>query len=87
MAPHRLSLSIFVGWPSLVAIALAGRAALADAGLSGSEYAGWIFLAIAPIATWLIILRARPTGSIAQVLYDVENQDGADKRAVRVTRG
>ena len=44
-------------------------------------------LAIAPVATWLIILRARSNGSIAQVLYDAENQDGAEKRPVRVTRG
>ena len=87
MSPRNLSLSILLGWPSLVAIALAGRAALAESGLSGSEYAGWIFLAVAPVATWLIILRARSSGSIAQVLYDVEHDTARAVRAVKVPRG
>jgi hypothetical protein len=63
---------LLVGWPAVVFAALTGRIGTVSSALSVSEYAGWFFVAGAPVATWLMILRGRPGKSIAQVLYDTE---------------
>ena len=64
--------SFLLGWPALVFSALSGRIATVGASLSVSEYAIWFFLASAPVAAYLVLLRGRSTGSISQVLYDTE---------------
>ncbi|HYN09825.1 MAG TPA: hypothetical protein VES67_20750 [Vicinamibacterales bacterium] len=72
MSEKRLLVAFLAGWPLVVVTALMSRAAFVGASLSGPEYAGWFFLAAAPVATCLTILRSRRTAPIAQVLYDVE---------------
>jgi len=64
--------SFLLGWPALVFSALSGRIAMLGSGLSVSEYAIWFFLASAPVAAYLVLLRDRPTGSISHVLYETE---------------
>jgi hypothetical protein len=88
VSTDRLFVSFLVGWPIAVATALASRAALINAALSATEYAGWAFLASAPFFTGVIIARGRSSQSIAQVLYDAEQAGGARRKtAVPVTRG
>ena len=77
MSKDRLFLSFLVGWPIAVATALASRAALINSGLSATEYAGWVFLASAPLFTGVIIARGRSSQSIAQVLYNAERAGDA----------
>jgi hypothetical protein len=64
--------SFLLGWPALVFSALSGRIAMLGSGLSVSEYAIWFFLASAPVAAYLVLLRGHPTGSISHALYDTE---------------
>jgi hypothetical protein len=70
---QRLIVSLCAGWPVVVITALASRAALVSSGLSAAEIGGWIFLAVAPVLTGLLLVRGRSTPPIAQVLYDVEH--------------
>ena len=81
MSTQPLVLSVLLGWPIAVASALAGRAALINASFSVPEYAGWLFVAAAPVVTFLMIARGRSTDSIAQVLYNAEHAaDSNEKR-------
>ena len=66
-------ISTFTGWPIVVLGALAARAAVVGAPISGTEYAGWLFLGCAPGAIALMIVRGLPPRSVAQVLYDTEH--------------
>jgi hypothetical protein len=75
--------SFLVGWPALVFSALSGRIAFAGSGLPASEYAIWFFLASAPVAAYLLLLRGRSTGSISQVLYDTELSKADRERSPR----
>lgn len=88
MPISKLFLSFLVGWPGLACAALTSRIAFLGPALSAAEYAGWFFLAGAPVAACLLILRGRSTRSIAHVLYDTElARDGRQKRSVSVVRG
>ena len=87
MSARRLSVSFLFGWLSIVLIAFTSRISIAGGALSGSEYLGWVFLTLAPVAMTLLMARARSTGSIAQVLYDVEHASpAADEARARLTR-
>jgi hypothetical protein len=77
VSSNPLLLSFLVGWPAVVFSALTGRIALLGSGLSASEYVIWFFLAAAPVAAYLIMLRGRSTRSISQVLYDTERAGDA----------
>ena len=52
---------------------LVARATLAVSSLSVGEYVGWLFLASAPVAIAIVILRGQSAEPIAQVLYDAEH--------------
>ena len=58
---------------------LTGRIAWIHSGLSVSEYAIWLFLASAPVAVFLILVRGRATESIAHVLYQTERAGDAGR--------
>lgn len=75
VSPHRLFLSLLVGWPAIVCAALTSRIFLSIDTPSVSEYAVWFFLTGAPVATYLMLLRSRPEGSIAKVLYDAKRDN------------
>jgi hypothetical protein len=79
--PNPYFTSFLIAWPAAVCAALTGRIALVSLDLSVSEYAGWFFLAGAPVAIWLQILRGRAARSIAEVLYDTEQMAGARQRS------
>lgn len=88
MSSKQFLVSCIIGWPVAVGTALAARATFLSASFSTPELAGWAFLAIAPIATVLIIARGRPAESIAKVLYDTEHAgDAGQKKPVTVPRG
>jgi hypothetical protein len=72
VSTNRLFTAALVGWLLLVVAALVGRTAFGT-GLSAPEYGAWIFAGCAPLAILLIIRRGRSTGSMTQVLYDVEH--------------
>jgi len=76
--------SFLLGWPALVFSALSGRIAMLGSGLSVSEYVIWFFLASAPVAAYLILLRGRSTESISHVLYETELAGDAGRE--RTTR-
>ena len=61
-----------VTWLAIVFAGLTGRIAIGHSPVSASEYVVWFFLAAAPVAAYLVLLRNRESGSIAQVLYDAE---------------
>lgn len=84
--PKQLFVSLLVGWAIAVATGLATRASFSTVGLSAIEYAGWVFLASAPVFTAVILARSRENRSIAHVLYDVE-QTGDARRTPTVKRG
>ena len=69
---RQLFLSALAGWPVVVLAALSARAAFVSAEISGTEYAGWLFLSCGPGAIALTIVRGLPSPSMTQVLYDTE---------------
>ena len=87
MSPNPYFTLFLVAWPSVVCAALTGRIAFVSVDLAASEYAGWFFLAGAPVAICLQFLRGRAAKPIAQVLYDTEQMDGRQRSRVPVTRG
>jgi len=76
---NRFLISFLVGWPLLMVTTLTGRIAWIHSGLSVSEYAIWLFLASAPVAVFLILVRGRATESIAHVLYQTERAGDAGR--------
>jgi hypothetical protein len=81
VSSKQLFVSILVGWAIAVAAGFGTRVSFSRADVSAVELAGWVFLAIAPVFTALILARGRTDRSIAQVLYDVER--GGDQRRSR----
>jgi hypothetical protein len=73
VSTKQLFLSAVIGWPIIIALSFVGRTTFAAASLSFGEYAGWLFLASAPVAIALVMLRAQAGEPIAQVLYDAEH--------------
>lgn len=67
-------------WAGLVFVALSARASFSVEPITASEYVAWIFLAGAPAALALMVGRAMPPQTIAQVLYDAERDDTASGR-------
>jgi len=72
MTFRQLFVPFLVTWPAVVFATLTGRIAIGESPISPSEYIIWFFLTAAPVATYLILLRNRASGSVAQVLYDAE---------------
>jgi hypothetical protein len=72
MSSKRFFMLFLVAWPALVFTVLTSRIAMSGTGLALSEYAGWGFLACAPVAMYLMLMRSRPERSIAKVIYDAE---------------
>jgi hypothetical protein len=88
MPTGRLFSLALIGWPIAVLLALAIRTVLVTPGLSSPEYIGWMFLGCAPVAIALIMLRSRPTESVAQVLYDAEHAgDAKPPKPTAASRG
>ena len=85
MSTKKIFISVLVGWPIVVLLALVSRVIAADSPLAGTEYAAWLFLAFAPVLTCVVIARSRPSRSITQVLYDAEHAGDpkSDKDKVR----
>jgi hypothetical protein len=73
VSTKQLFLSAVIGWPIVVLAVLVARATLAVSSLSVGEYVGWLFLASAPVAIAIVILRGQSAEPIAQVLYDAEH--------------
>jgi hypothetical protein len=73
MTMTRLTLTIVLGWPVLVLLALAARAAMFGTDVSMLEYAGWLLLGGTPGIIALIIARGAPSRSMTQVLWDTEH--------------
>jgi hypothetical protein len=72
MSSSQLFIPFLISWPAVVFAALTGRIAIGSTPVSASEFVVWFFLVAAPVATYLMLLRHRDSGSIAQVLYDAE---------------
>jgi hypothetical protein len=73
VSTKQLFLSAVIGWPIVVLAVLVARVTFAASSLSVGEYVGWLFLAAAPVAIALVILRGQSAEPIAQVLYDAEH--------------
>jgi hypothetical protein len=69
---RRLFITALLGWPVTVLLAFALREFVLRPEFSAPEYAGWVFLACAPLLIALMIATGRSTGSIAQTIYDAE---------------
>jgi hypothetical protein len=74
MTYRQLFVPFLITWPSIVFAALTGRIAIGSSAISASEYVGWFFLVLAPVATYLMLMRNRPSRSIAEVLYNAERR-------------
>ena len=75
MTSRQLFIPFLITWLAVVSAALTGRIAIGHSPVSASEYVIWVFLAAAPVVTYLILLRNRASGSIAHVLYDAERAE------------
>jgi hypothetical protein len=77
MTITRLTLTIVLGWPVLVLLALAARVAALGATAPMPEYAGWLLLGSAPAIVAALIARGAPSRSVTQVLWDAEHAGAA----------
>lgn len=73
MSTPQLAVSSLALWSLAVLSVFAGRIILFTSAISVPEYAGWAFVAGAPVLLAAIVLRDRPTDSVARLLYDVEH--------------
>ena len=72
MSTPQLYVSALALWSLAVLSVLTGRMLFMGSVVSVTEYVGWAFLAGAPVLLVAMFLRDRPNGSIARLLYDVE---------------
>ena len=86
MPRSRLLISALMGWLIVVSAALVSRVLTADTRPLAPEYIAWILLAAAPVFTALVMAHGQPSRSVAQILYDTE-QDSGRERPADVTRG
>jgi hypothetical protein len=84
---RRLFITALLGWPVTVLFAFALQETVLRPALSAPEYAGWVFLACAPLFIALMIASGRSTGSIAQTLYDAERAVGGVRKPVGAQSG
>jgi hypothetical protein len=80
---RRLFITALLGWPVTILLVFALRESVLRPALSAPEYAGWVFLACAPLLIALMIASGRSTGSIAQTIYDAERAAAGIRKPVR----
>lgn len=80
--------SLIATWPIVVVAAATARLTFGVSTPSLGEGAGWIFAAVAPVATAALLSRSRATQAIAKVLYDANNAgDAKPPSSPEVPRG
>jgi hypothetical protein len=74
MTFRQLFVPFLITWPTVVFATLTGRIAIGSSAISASEYVVWFFCVLGPVATYLMLMRNRPSDSIAKVLYNAERR-------------